>query len=160
MWPIFRSVIQISGQLFQHLIMKKYQIWWLLALGVPPKSWVNFFTGHLGNHLGGLRSLRVKNQFYKIWWYYISLECKFCTDFKVQNNLYLKPICCEITIYNNLIYKKRERYDWPIQDAPQSDSTIVAFHKEYQRIVHKRGLNVLHSYKNIFWQRGLVYHKQ
>ena len=36
------SVTQISGQLFWHLIMKIYQVWWLLAPGVPPKSLGNF----------------------------------------------------------------------------------------------------------------------
>ena len=38
-----RSVTQISGKLFWHLIMKIYQIWWLLAVGVPPESLGNFF---------------------------------------------------------------------------------------------------------------------
>ena len=38
-----RSLTQISGQLFWHLIMKIYRISWLLALGVPPKSLGNFF---------------------------------------------------------------------------------------------------------------------
>ena len=38
-----RSVAQILGQLFWHLIMKIYQIWWLLALGVPPKRLGNLF---------------------------------------------------------------------------------------------------------------------
>ena len=38
-----RSVNQISGQLFWHLIIKIYEIWWLLALGVPRKSLSNFF---------------------------------------------------------------------------------------------------------------------
>ena len=39
------SVTQISGQLFWQLIMKIYQIWLFLALGVPPKSLGNFFYG-------------------------------------------------------------------------------------------------------------------
>ena len=43
----------------------------------------------------------------------------------------------------------------------QSGSTIFAFHKEYfQWIVLKMELNDLHSYKNVFGQRVLVYHKQ
>ena len=36
-------VTQIWDQLFWHLIMKIYQIWWLLALDFPPKSLGNFF---------------------------------------------------------------------------------------------------------------------
>ena len=38
-----RSVTQILGQLFCYLIIRIYQIWWLLALAVPPRSLGNFF---------------------------------------------------------------------------------------------------------------------
>ena len=43
-----RSVTQISRPFLWHLILKTYQIWWLLALGVSPKSLENFFKFHLG----------------------------------------------------------------------------------------------------------------
>ena len=89
----------------------------------------------------------MKNQFYQIWSYYISLLRKFYTDLKIQKNLWksiFESICC-----------------WIIKvDPPKSGSTILTFHKEYlKRIVQKRDLNDLHSYKNIFGQIGLVYRK-
>ena len=53
---------------------------------------------------------------------------------------------------------QKEGKIWPTQSRP----ILVQFnnfHKEYlQQIAHKRDLNNLHSYKNIFGQ--LVYHKQ
>ena len=60
-----------------------------------------------------------------------------------------------------MIYKKWERYDHHNWDPSESGSTILTFYKEYlQQIVHKADLNDLDSYKNIFGQRGLVYHKK
>ena len=71
-----RSVTQVSGQLFWHLIMKIYQIWWLLPLGVAPKSLGNFFIELFRERgFSGQRSLRMKNQLYKICSCYVSLEC-------------------------------------------------------------------------------------
>ena len=59
---------------------------------------------------------------------------------------------------NKLIYKKKEGYDWPNQDPPQSGSKILTFHKEYlQQIVHKRDLNDLHFYKKNFGKRRSVF---
>ena len=86
-----RSVTQVLGQLFWHLIMKIYQIWWLLPLGVAPKSLGNFFIELFRERgFSGQRSLRMKNQLYKICSCYVSLECKFYTDLKIQKNLCLK----------------------------------------------------------------------
>ena len=38
-----------------------------------------------------------------------------------------EPICCWITIYNKVINKKRERYDCPNQDPPQSSLKTLSF---------------------------------
>ena len=38
---------------------------------------------------------------------------------------------------------------------------MLTFHKEYlQQVLQKRDLKDLHSHKNIFRQRGLVFHQQ
>ena len=84
-----KSVTKTSRQLFCYVIMKIYQIWWLSELGVPPKSLDNFFYGAFRAFVGW-RSLRVKNQLYQTWSYYIPLECKLYTDLKMQKNLCLK----------------------------------------------------------------------
>ena len=106
----------------------------------------------------------MKNQFYRIWSYYLSLECKFYTYLKIQTSQKYKYMSQYAVGYPSIIkwlITRGKDMTAPIRTHPNLVWKLWVFHKEYlQRIIHKRNLNDLHSYKNIFGQRSLVLHKQ
>ena len=156
-----RFVTQISWQLFWHLITKICQIWWLLAQGVPPKNWAIFYGLFRKRAFRQLMFLKgeksvLSNMVIYIIWMQI-LYWFENTNEPMSENQHLSQHVVGLP-WNKLIYKKKEGYDWPNQDPPQSGSKILTFHKEYlQWIVHERDLNDLHCYKKIFGKRRSVF---
>ena len=149
------SVTHISGQLFWHLLMKIYQIWWLLAQDIPPKSLGSFFYG-TSREKGfcWLGFLKVKKSILSnmVMLHIIGMQMLYWfenTKEPMSKNQYLSQYVVGLPSKISWFIKRGKDMSGQIRIHPSLVRQFWLFTEYLLPILCKRDLNDLHSYNTI-----------